>query len=105
MKGLGDMMKQAQEVQQKVQDMQEEVARMEVKGEAGAGMVKVVMNGRHDVVRVEIDPMVMSEEKTLLEDLLAAAVNDAVRKVETTTREKMSSLTGGFDIPGFKMPF
>ncbi|TKX76348.1 YbaB/EbfC family nucleoid-associated protein, partial [Halorubrum sp. SD626R] len=78
--GMGNIMKQAQEMQEKMQRAQEEVAKAEVHGEAGAGMVKVVMNGRHDVISVAIDQSVMEEDKELLEDLLAAAVNDAVRK-------------------------
>jgi hypothetical protein len=103
---IQDMMKQAQEMQEKMQRMQEEAAKAEVTGEAGAGMVKVVMNGRHDVRKVTVDPSLMTEEKELLEDLLAAAVNDAVRKIEKTTQDKMSDLTSGINLPpGFKMPF
>jgi DNA-binding YbaB/EbfC family protein len=106
MKGLGDMMKQAQEMQANMQKMQEDLARAEVKGEAGAGLVSVVMNGRHDVKRVSIDDSLMSEDKEMLEDLLAAAVNDAVRKVEVQNREQMEKMTAGFSLPpGFKMPF
>ncbi|WP_317931554.1 YbaB/EbfC family nucleoid-associated protein [Halioxenophilus sp. WMMB6] len=105
-KGLGDIMKQAQEMQGQMQKMQEEMANFEVRGESGAGLVAVTMTGRHDVKSVSIDPSLMSEEKELLEDLLAAAVNDAVRKVEEANREKMSQLTAGMPIPpGFKMPF
>ncbi|GEN22659.1 YbaB/EbfC family nucleoid-associated protein [Halomonas cupida] len=104
--GMGNLMKQAQEMQEKMQRVQEEVARAEVLGEAGAGMVKVTMNGRHDVSKVEIDPSVMEEDKELLEDLLAAAVNDAVRKVETNSKAKMEEVTSGLNLPaGFKMPF
>ena len=99
-------MKQAQKVQEDMQRAQEEAAKAEVTGEAGAGMVKVVMNGRHDVRKVTIDPDLMTEEKELLEDLLAAAVNDAVRKVEKHTKETMSEITAGLNMPpGFKMPF
>jgi len=99
-------MKQAQQMQEKVQKMQEELASAEVTGESGAGMVKVLMTGRHDVKRVQIDDSLMSEEKEILEDLLAAAVNDAVRRVENNQKEKMSALTGGMSLPpGFKMPF
>lgn len=106
MKGIGDLMKQAQEMQANMQKMQEELARAEVTGEAGAGLVKVVMNGRHDVKRVSIDDSLMTEDKEMLEDLLAAAVNDAVRKVETQSREHMSKMTAGINLPpGFKMPF
>jgi DNA-binding YbaB/EbfC family protein len=106
MKGLGDLMKQAQEMQANMQKMQEELAAAEVKGEAGAGLVSVVMTGRHDVKRVHIDDSLMSEDKEMLEDLLAAAVNDAVRKVESSGREQMQKMTAGMGIPpDFKMPF
>ena len=99
-------MKQAQEMQERMQKMQEEVANAEVQGESGAGMVKVVMTGRHDVKRVEIDPSLMSEDKEILEDLLAAAVNDAVRRVEQFNQDKMGGLTAGINLPpGFKFPF
>ncbi|GHB12232.1 YbaB/EbfC family nucleoid-associated protein [Modicisalibacter luteus] len=104
--GMGNLMKQAQEMQEKMQKVQEEIAQSEVTGEAGAGMIKVVMNGRHDVSKVEIDPGIMDEDKEMLEDLLAAAVNDAVRKVETSSRAKMEEATAGLNLPpGFKMPF
>jgi hypothetical protein len=104
--GLGDLMKQAQQMQEKVQSIQEELANAEVLGEAGAGMVKVTMTGRHDVKRVEIDDSLMKEDKEILEDLLAAAVNDAVRRLETTQKDKMSKITGGISLPpGFKLPF
>ncbi len=104
--GMGNLMKQAQEMQEKMQRIQEEVAKAEVLGEAGAGMVKVTMNGRHDVSNVDIDPSVMEEDKELLEDLLAAAVNDAVRKVEASSKAKMEEATEGLNLPpGFKMPF
>ncbi|MDR5898571.1 YbaB/EbfC family nucleoid-associated protein [Halomonas vilamensis] len=104
--GMGNLMKQAQEMQEKMQRAQEEVANAEVLGEAGAGMVKVTMNGRHDVIDVDIDASVMEEDKELLEDLLAAAVNDAVRKVEVSSKQKMEEATSGLDLPpGFKMPF
>ena len=104
--GLGNLMKQAQAMQENLQKAQEELAKMEITGESGGGLVKVVMTGRHDVKRVAIDDSLLKEEKEMLEDLLAAAVNDAVRKVETTTQEKMSGLTAGMGLPsGFKMPF
>lgn len=104
--GFGDLMKQAQQMQEKMQAMQEEIARMEVVGEAGAGLVQITMTGRHDVKRVNIDPSLLSEDKEVLEDLLAAACNDAVRRVESEQKEKMSGLTGGMPMPeGFKMPF
>ena len=104
--GLGDIMVQAQEMQQKAQTIQAEIANTEVVGEAGAGLVKVNMNGRHDVTRVTVDPDVLQEDKTMLEDLLAAAVNDAVRKVESVREEKMADMMSGLPLPpGFKMPF
>jgi DNA-binding YbaB/EbfC family protein len=106
MKGLDDIMKQAQQMQEKMQQAQEKIAQLEVHGEAAAGMVSVIMTGRYDVKRVSIDDELMSENKEILEDLLAAAVNDAVRKVEKNNQEHMSSLTGGMNLPeGFKMPF
>ena len=104
--GFGDIMKQAAQMQEKVQKIQAEIANTEVTGESGAGLVKVVMNGRHDVRRVAIDSDLMSEDKELLEDLLAAAVNDAVRKVESKQKEKMADLTSGIPLPpGFTFPF
>ena len=103
MKGIGDLMKQAQEMQGRMQAMQEEIAALEVSGEAGAGMVKVVMNGRYEVRSVEIDPTLMSEDKEIIEDLVAAACNDCVRRVEKTQAEKMSELTGGLNLPFGKL--
>ena len=106
MKGLGDLMKQAQQMQSRMSELQQQVAQTEVTGESGAGMVSVVMNGRHDVKRVQIDPGLLNESVDVLEDLLAAAVNDAVRKVEAANQEQMAKLTGGLELPeGFKMPF
>jgi nucleoid-associated protein EbfC len=106
MEGLGDLMKKAQEMQANMQKMQEDLANAEVQGESGAGLVKITMTGRHDVKKVEIDSSLMSEDKEMLEDLLAAAVNDAVRKVEANSRDKMGDLTAGMQMPpGFKMPF
>lgn len=103
---INDLMKQAQGMQEQMQQMQEEAVKAEVTGESGAGMVQVVMNGRHDVRKVTVDPSLLSEDKEFLEDLLAAAVNDAVRKVEETQKESMSKLTGGMQMPpGFQMPF
>ena len=99
MKGIGDLMKQAQEMQAKLQDAQAQMAAIEVEGEAGAGMVKVTMNCRYEVKRVEIDPSLLSEDKEILEDLLAAACNDTVRRVEKTQAEKMAELTGGINLP------
>ena len=104
--GLGNLMKQAQRMQETMQKAQAELAEMEVTGQAGGGMVSVVMTGRHDVKRVNIDDSLLKEDKEMLEDLLAAAVNDAVRKIESTTQEKMSGLTAGMGLPGgLKMPF
>ena len=104
--GIGDIMQQAQKMQAELARVQEEIASREVVGEAGAGLVKVTMTGRHDVRRVEIDPSVLGEEKVVLEDLLAAAVNDAVRRVETANQEAMQKATGGLGLPpGFKLPF
>jgi len=89
-----------------MQKTQDELANLQVCGESGAGLVKVTMTGRHDVKRVEIDPALLQEEKEMLEDLLAAAVNDAVRRVEEASRDKISSLSAGLNLPGgFKMPF
>ena len=107
MKGnIADLMQQAQKMQAEMQKAQEELAQAEVTGEAGAGLVSVTMTGRHDVKRVSIDDSVFAEDKEVLEDLLAAAVNDAVRKVEAHNREAMAGLTSGLDLPaGFKMPF
>lgn len=107
MKGqLGDLMKQAQKVQEQMQKVQEELANAEVTGESGAGLVKVVMNGKHGVKRVEIDESMMSEDKEILEDLVAAAVNDAVRRVEEHNQQKVSGLASGINLPeGFNFPF
>lgn len=103
---LADLMKQAQQMQEQMQKAQAKLADAEVTGEAGAGLVKVVMTGRHDVRRVTIDPSLLSEDKEVLEDLLAAAVNDAVRRVEANSKDLLSGLTAGLNIPpGFKMPF
>jgi len=106
---LGDMnslMQQAQAMQEKMQKMQEDTARMEVTGESGAGLVKVIMNGRHDARNVSIDRSLLTEDKEILEDLIAAAINDAVRKVEKNMQEQMQKVTGGLQMPpGFKLPF
>ena len=104
--GIGDIMKQAQQVQENLQKKQEEIANTEVSGESGAGMVKIVMTGRHDVKRVEIDPELLKDDKEMLEDLIAAAVNDANRRVEKLSQDKMSDLTAGLNLPaGMKLPF
>ncbi|KMT65887.1 YbaB/EbfC family nucleoid-associated protein [Catenovulum maritimum] len=104
--GLGNMMKQAQQMQEKMQKAQADLAKLEVVGESGAGMVKVTMLGNHSVRRVEIDDSLMEDDKEMLEDLVAAALNDAVRRVEKQNQEKMAELTGGMQLPpGMKMPF
>lgn len=104
--GMGNIMKQAQQMQERMQKAQEELARMEVTGESGAGMVKVIMTCNHNVRRVDIDPSLMDDDKDMLEDLIAAAMNDAVRRVAETSKEKMGDVTGGMPLPpGFKMPF
>ncbi|MFM7761025.1 MAG: YbaB/EbfC family nucleoid-associated protein [Burkholderiaceae bacterium] len=107
MKGqLAGLMKQAQAMQDNMKKMQDQLASVEVEGQAGAGMVKVVMTCKNDVKRVTIDPSLLGEDKDMLEDLVAAAFNDAVRKAETTSQEKMASLTAGLPLPpGFKLPF
>ena len=104
--GLGHLMKQAQKMQADMKKAQEEIGQLEVTGESGAGMVKVTMTGRHDVKRVEIDPQLVGDDITMLEDLVAAACNDANRRVEQMVSEKMSGMTSGLDLPpGFKLPF
>jgi DNA-binding YbaB/EbfC family protein len=104
--GMGNIMKQAQAMQEKMQRAQEEIAKLEVTGEAGAGMVKVTMLGNHNVRRVSIDDSLMQDDKDMLEDLIAAAINDAVRRVEETSKAKMAGVAGGMQLPpGFKMPF
>ncbi|WP_420590633.1 YbaB/EbfC family nucleoid-associated protein [Bacterioplanoides sp.] len=104
--GMGNLMKQAQKMQEQMQEAQAKLAEAEVTGESGAGLVKVTMNGRHDVKRVELDDSVMEEDKEMLEDLLAAAVNDAVRKIEANSQEQMSKMTAGMGLPpGMKLPF
>ncbi len=104
--GLGNIMKQAQRMQEELQKAQERLATEEVTGESGGGMVKIVMNGKHEVRRVEIDPSLLEDDKDMLEDLVAAAVNDAVHRVSDKTQESMSGLTAGLPLPpGFKLPF
>lgn len=103
--GLGNLMKQAQEIQENLRKAQEELASVEINGQSGGGLVNVVMTCRHDLKRVEIDDSLMQDDKEVLEDLVAAAVNDAVRKVEKATKEKMSGLTSGLNIPGLNLPF
>lgn len=103
--GLGGLMKQAQMMQENMKKAQEQLAQTEIEGQSGAGMVKVVMTCAHDVRRVSIDPSVM-DDKEMLEDLIAAAVNDAVRRGEALSKEKMAGFTAGLNLPpGFKLPF
>jgi nucleoid-associated protein EbfC len=103
---INNLMKQAQAMQANMQKAQAEIANIEVVGEAGGGMVKITMNGRHEVKRVQIEPAVAGEDRDMLEDLIAAAANDAVHKVEARVQEKMSSLTAGLALPpGLKLPF
>ena len=104
--GLAGLMKQAQQMQENMKRMQEQLATIEVEGQSGAGMVKVVMTCRYDVKRVTIDDSLLKDDKDMLEDLIAAAVNDAVRRVEATTQEKMGGMAAGMGLPaGFKLPF
>ena len=104
--GLGNLMKQAQQMQENMKAMQEKLGSIEVEGQSGAGMVKVSMTCRYDVKRVSIDSSLIGDDKEMLEDLIAAAVNDAVRRVESTTQEKMAGFTSGLNLPpGMKLPF
>jgi DNA-binding YbaB/EbfC family protein len=104
--GIGNLMKQAQQLQANMQKAQAEIAAMEVTGESGGGMVKVTINGRHEAKRVQIDPSVPLDDREMVEDLVAAAINDAVHRLETTTQEKMAGLMGGMNMPaGLKLPF
>jgi len=104
--GIGNLMKQAQQLQANMQKAQAEIAAMEVTGESGGGMVKVTINGRHEARRVQIDPSVPMDDREMIEDLVAAAFNDAVHRLEATTQEKMSGLMGGMNLPpGLKLPF
>lgn len=104
--GLGDMMKKAQEMQENLQKAQAELANREVTGEAGGGMVKVVMRGTHEINRVTIDPALIDDDVEMLEDLVAAAVNDAVHKVAKSNQDAMQEMTAGLNLPpGFKLPF
>ncbi len=104
--GLGQIMKQAQKMQEKLKKAQEELATLEVMGESGGGMVKVTMTCRHEIRGIQIDDNLVGDDKEMLEDLLAAAFNDAVRKVESKTQEHMSGMTSGLNLPpGFNLPF
>lgn len=106
MRGGGNMMKQAMALQANMKKAQEEIAAMEITGESGGGMVKVTMNGKHEVKRVQIEPQVVSEDREMLEDLIAAAINDAVNKVDQQSQARMSSVMSGVALPpGFKLPF
>ncbi len=104
--GLGNLMKQAQKMQANMQKAQEEIARMEVTGQAGGGLVSVTMNGKHEVRKVDIDDSLFEDDRDMIADLVAAAFNDAVRRVQETTQERMSELTSGMGLPpGMKLPF
>ena len=104
--GLGNLMRQAQQMQETMQKVQAELAEIEVTGESGAGMVKVTLNGRHEARKIQIEPKLLAEDKEMLEDLLVAAVNDAVRKIAARTQEKYSGLMSGLKLPpGVKLPF
>lgn len=104
--GIGNLMKQAQLMQENMKRVQEQLGQIEVEGQAGSGMVKVLMTCKHDVRRVSIDPRLFSDERDMLEDLVAAAFNDAARRVEATVQEKMAGVTAGMPLPpGLKLPF
>jgi DNA-binding YbaB/EbfC family protein len=103
---IGNMMKQAQQLQANMQKAQAEIAALEITGESGGGMVKVTVNGRHEAKRVQIEPALMGDDREMLEDLIAAAMNDAVHKLEAASQAKMASLMGGMQLPpGMKLPF
>jgi nucleoid-associated protein EbfC len=104
--GLGNLMRQAQQMQETMKKAQEELASLEVIGESGAGMVKVTLNGRHEAKRVSIEPKLLGEDQEMLEDLLTAAINDAVQKIAARSQEKYSGLMSGLNLPpGMKLPF
>lgn len=103
--GLGNFLKQAQAMQENLKRAREELAALEITGSSGGGLVRVTLTGRHDVKRVEIDAALLKDDKDVLEDLVAAAVNDAVRKVEQAAQEKIARLTGGLNLPGMPFPF
>ena len=104
--GLGNIMKQAQKMQEEMQKAQEELANMEVEGQSGGGLVKVIMTGRHEVRRVSIDDSLVGDDKDMLEDLVAAAINDATHRIESVNKDKMSGMTAGLNLPpGMKLPF
>jgi len=104
--GLGNLMKQAQKIQADMLKAQEELAKLEITGQSGGGLVSVVMTGKHEVRQVRIDDSLLSDDKDMLEDLVAAAINDAVHRVEETVKDKYSGLTTGMGLPaGMKLPF
>ncbi len=104
--GLGGLMKQAQKMQEEMQKAQAEVANLEVEGHSGGGLVKVIMNGQHELKRVSIDDSLLADDKDMLEDLVAAAVNAATHKLSEQTKDTMANVTSGMSLPpGFKMPF
>jgi len=104
--GLGNLMKQAQEMQANMQKAQDEIAKLEVTGTSGGGLVNVIMTGKHEVRRVSIDDSLLQDDKDMLEDLVAAAINDAAHKVDETTQERMAGVAGGLNLPpGMKLPF
>jgi len=106
MKGIGQLMKQAQEMQSQMEEAQQEMANMTVNGESGAGMVKITMTCKHQVVALEIDETLIDDDKEMLEDLIVAAFNDSIRRVEKTVQEKFSGMASGFSLPpGMKLPF
>jgi DNA-binding YbaB/EbfC family protein len=109
MKGnLGNLMKQAQKMQENLQKAQQEIAQLEITGEAGGGLVRITLTGRYEARRVGIDDSLLSDDKDMLEDLVAAAINDAVRKVEQVTQDKIAGMAGGMGLPlggDFKLPF
>ena len=104
--GMGNMMKQAQKMQEEMQRVQAELAEMEIEGQAGGGLVSVTLTGKHEARKVRIDPSLFQDDPDMIEDLVAAAINDAVHKVDTTSQERMGSLTEGMGLPaGMKLPF
>jgi nucleoid-associated protein EbfC len=104
--GLGNLMRQAQQMQETMQKAQAELADLEVRGEAGAGMVKIVLNGRHEAKSITIEPKLLGQDKDMLEDLVVAAINDAVHKLAAQSQEKYAGLMSGLNLPpGMKLPF
>ena len=104
--GIGNLMKQAQKMQEDMQRAQEEIANMEIEGQSGGGLVKVTMNGQHELRKVSIDDSLVGDDKDMLEDLVAAAVNDASHRLAEASKDKLSGLTNGMELlPGMKLPF